>query len=238
MSHVKNMHAFEKLLGHCTGYGGSYNPGQQNLQVEALTTLWLNANQKMNDVIRAQTVYDTITNQRERAFEEIKRLSTRVINVLIASGADKLAIADARARVRKLWGNKSTDRLPIASPTAQELKERKRKARGTDYPSMAAHFASLVETVMAEPKYHPNEPFLTVTGLKDQLAIMQTLNSEVIRAQTELADARKQRDELMYSEDGMIVRARAVKFYMRAAFGFLSEERKELSRIHFTKNKI
>jgi len=32
MSHVKNMQSFEKLMGICTGLGGNYNPGKQNLE--------------------------------------------------------------------------------------------------------------------------------------------------------------------------------------------------------------
>ena len=32
MSHIKNVDAYSRLVGLCTGYGGKYNPGQQNLQ--------------------------------------------------------------------------------------------------------------------------------------------------------------------------------------------------------------
>jgi hypothetical protein len=65
MSHVKNMQAFEKLTGLCTGYGGSYNPGQQNLQVDALIAKLNNAQQVLMEVTETQTVYDNATNSRE-----------------------------------------------------------------------------------------------------------------------------------------------------------------------------
>lgn len=57
------MQAFEKLMGIYTGYGGQYNPGQQNLQVNALVTLLNNAQQKLSEVNEAQTAYDNITNR-------------------------------------------------------------------------------------------------------------------------------------------------------------------------------
>jgi hypothetical protein len=64
MSHVKNVQAFEKLAGLCTGYGGAYNPGQQNLQVNALVTSLNNAQQVLMEVTEAQTVLDNATNRR------------------------------------------------------------------------------------------------------------------------------------------------------------------------------
>ena len=33
MNTIKNMQAFTRLIGYCTGYGGKYNPGRQTLQV-------------------------------------------------------------------------------------------------------------------------------------------------------------------------------------------------------------
>ena len=39
MSHVKNLQSFDKVIRICTGLGGTYNPGQQNLQVNVMATL-------------------------------------------------------------------------------------------------------------------------------------------------------------------------------------------------------
>ena len=39
MTTVMNMQSFEKLLGICTGFGGKYNPGRQNLRVENLSVM-------------------------------------------------------------------------------------------------------------------------------------------------------------------------------------------------------
>jgi hypothetical protein len=73
MSHVKTMQAFEKLTGICTGLGGSYNPGQQNLQVNAMTTLLTVAQQSWEELKEAQKVYDNATNNRELGFRKIRQ---------------------------------------------------------------------------------------------------------------------------------------------------------------------
>ena len=53
MTHVSNVQSFEKLLGICTGFGGSYNPGKQNLRIENLTKLLMQANEKLLEVLQA-----------------------------------------------------------------------------------------------------------------------------------------------------------------------------------------
>ena len=52
------MQAFGKLTGICTGYGGTYNPGQQNLQVNAMTTLLNSAQQAWEEVKEARKAYE------------------------------------------------------------------------------------------------------------------------------------------------------------------------------------
>src|SRR5260221_337769 len=94
MSHVKNLHAFGKLTGICTGYGGTYKPGQQNLQVNALIAMSYNAQQVLGEVNEKQTAYDNITNNRELGFKGIRHLSSRIVSVLKSSGANALTVKD------------------------------------------------------------------------------------------------------------------------------------------------
>src|SRR6185369_6324513 len=84
MSHIKNVQAFGKLTGICTGYGGSYKPGKQNLQANAMSALTNNAQQVMGEVLSAQINFDNITNVREAAFKDIQRFGTRIISALKA----------------------------------------------------------------------------------------------------------------------------------------------------------
>lgn len=235
MSHVKNVQAFGKLTGICTGYEGQYNPGQQNLQVDALITLLNNAQQTLSEVNEVQTRYDNITNTRELAFVKVRDLSSRVVSVLKSCGAQSLTIQDARLNQRKLRGTKFKG-------SEAPLIEGKEGTTGTgftyaqDYASQAFYFAKLVHTVTAEPKYKPVEPELGVTGLNAQLAAMQQMNEAVANVEVELTRARRKRNELFYkSEDNLFATAVAVKQYVRGAFGYSSDQRSEVSKLRFTK---
>lgn len=219
MSHVKNVQAFEKLTGICTGYEGQYNPGQQNLQVDALITMLNNAQQTLSEVNEVQTAYDNITNTRELAFANVRDLGSRVISVLKSCGAHALTIQDARLNVKKLRGTRFKG--SEVTPTEEAPESLKTGfIYAQDFASQAFYFAKLVQTVTAEPRYNPAEPELTVAGLNTQVGEMQRLNKAVAKAEVELTRARRKRNELFYKSEGnLFATAAAVKHYVRGAFG-------------------
>src|SRR6478735_6209826 len=142
MSHVKNVQAFEQLKGFCTGYGGNYNPGKQNLQVNALTTLLNNAQLALAEMQEARTAYERATNSREVIFKSISKFATRMYNVLKYSGADPLTLEDARASIRKLRGIHATKTKPETNAVmgTTDTSPPGRMARGVDFASIAGHF--------------------------------------------------------------------------------------------------
>lgn len=234
MSHVKNMQAFEKLTGLCTGYGGSYNPGQQNLQVDALIAKLNNAQQVLMEVTETQTVYDNATNSREALFHRLRKLSSRILSVLKGSGVDDLTLKDARASFRKLWGKRISK--PPEVVKEGEAVPKSPSVYGTDFASTVYHFAKLVETVSAAPRYQPNEPELQVEALRQTLNALQSANERVVQAEVQRVMARKKRNDLFYeNEDSLHQTLKATKSYVRGALGFLSTEHIQIARLRFTK---
>jgi hypothetical protein len=227
------MQAFGKLTGICTGYGGTYNPGQQNLQVNAMITLLNSAQQAMDEVNEAQVFYDNATNNRELGFKGLRKISSSVCTLLKSSGANELTINDACASNRRIWGARAAKRK-AAKPEGEVQKQS--FSYGQDYASLANHFAKLVETVSAEPKYRPNERGLSVAGLQQKLTELQNLNNTVAQAEIRLTQARRSRNELYYQKEGnLFSTALAVKQYVRGVFGYQSSQHLEVQRIHFTK---
>jgi len=239
MSNVKNLQALGKLKGYCTGYGGAYNPGQQNLQVDALNTLEANATQVMMEITGKQTGYDNITNKREIAFKGIRHLSSRIVSVLKASGAHPLTIKDAQTSTRKIWGRKAKPSVAAKVATQAENAAQQPKQEftyGRDYATIAAYFDKLVSTVAAEPKYIVIEPDLSVAGLQATVAALHGLNQGVTQAEVDLSGVRRKRDGLLYKDEGnLYATAVAVKQYVRGAFGFNSAQRAEVSKLRFSK---
>lgn len=236
MSYVKNLQSFGKLKGICTGLGGAYNPGQQHLQVKALTTIQFNAQQLMDKVTERKTVYDNVTNKREVAFKELRSFSSRICYLLRSCGAHPLTLADAYVHNRNLHGWKRYA-APVA--TAESLDQetpRKRKAAGTDYASMVYHFARLVETATAEPLYATNEPSLRKEALAEKLKALYALNEEVLDATLKLNKAKQQRYALFYEgTECLVATARNVRHFIRAVFGYKSDPHAEIVKVRLTK---
>jgi hypothetical protein len=236
MSNVKNVEAFGKLTGICTGYGGSYNPGQPNLQVTAMNTLLSQARATLQEVHVAKTVFENVTNTREVMFRDMMALSSRAISWLRASGAAPLTVDDAQASFRKMYGRRLTTPAPTATETAAAPTAPPRKARGLDYASVCDAFAKLVESLQAEPKYQPNEPELSVAALSNLLITLRQQNDVVNQARAALTSARNKRTTLLYSgANNLVAVGRAVKQYVRSVFGPRSLQQNEVSGIYFTK---
>lgn len=246
MSNVKNVEAFEKLLGLCAGYGDKYNPARPNLRVENMSSLLAAARSVLQDVGAAKTGYDNATTAREQAYSDLDRLAMRILSELKSSGAPSQTINDANSMVRKITGNRAQGRPPVSqpitsAPASNEVKasavpRQKPVARGGDFGSMAQHFEKLLQTVSAEPTYQPNTADLQVRALSDRLQRLHQGNTAVVQANSVLSEARKKRNGVLYGNDqNLFVTARAAQQQVKASFGHASEAFKEVRKIRFTK---
>jgi hypothetical protein len=243
MSHVKNVEAFEKLLGICTGYGEQYNPGQPNLRVENLSAIFNRARTALLNVSVAKTNFENATNSREVAFKEIRDLAIRILAELKSTDALRQTVDDARGMVRKIKGYASIDRAAIGSTKAKQQGEPPTPARnrvsGTDFGSVAFHFEKLLQTMVTEPLYQPAAPELQVQSLQDKLISLYQKNTSAIEASAELGKVRRERNSVLYTAKGnMHSIAMAVKQQAKALFGNKSEATRAASRVRFTKSKI
>lgn len=109
--HAKNIANFEDLISFCQGYGANYNPTKESLKILNLQDLHQKAQDKLNNVKTQKTAFDYATNERMTAFKSLKPLATKVINAFAVSGADVLAIADAKTVNKKLQGGSSKKKL-------------------------------------------------------------------------------------------------------------------------------
>lgn len=237
MSHTKTVHAFGKLTGLCTGFGELYQPGQQNLQANALNALLLNAQQVVEAMTEAQRKYANATNHRESIFREAGKLSSRVCSMLKASKAHPLTLEDARSRCRKLNGKRAVYRNPI--PLAEGEPPKNSPSYGSDYVSKLYHFAQLVEIVRTSNTYPVTHEGISLPGLEQLLEALREANQQVVNAEVELTHLRRRRNEVLYtSEDSVVQVAQAAKQFVRAVFGFGSEQYTALTGLAFSKPSL
>jgi hypothetical protein len=236
MTHVKNVEAFSRLVGFCTGYGGHYNPGRQNLQVESLTASLTVAQETLRDTIQAKAHYDNVVNSRKQVFETLPKLASSVIRLMEASGAKRETIADALGFFRHLTGRSPKAAKPPVT-AATEPKPTRRSLQQQAYVSKADWFAKLVQVVKMEPLYVANEEPLTKAALEQKVKELYKLNRQVANARVAWSNALVARNKVLYDAPlSLYEMTQAVKKYLRGIFGLNSQQYAQVKALRFTKS--
>ena len=237
VGHAKNVANFQDLIEFVTGYGATYNPSKSSLKLAQLVALKATAETKLTDVISKNTNYNNKVNERMVAFSNLKSLSTRLVNALQTTDATTQTINDAKTFNRKMQGKKAsasqtpTDPnapAPITISTSQQ-----------SYDQLIQHFSGLKSVLEAEPTYTPNETELQVPTLNAKIADLNTKNTAVATAYTNISNSRIARNETLYtSEDGIYETAGEVKKYVKSVFGASSPQYNQVSGIKFNKPRL
>lgn len=241
MTHVKNIEAFSKLVGFCSGYGGTYNPGRQTLQIDALVNKVIETQSAMEQVKVAKAEYDNQVNLRKQTFDQLPRLVSSVLRTLEASGAKPEKLEDARSFAHQLLGSSPKNRAPIPSDEANPVAKKAKVQRSVlqlAYVSKADSFSRLVKAVSSEPMYSANESTLSTEGLSARLQELNQVNRQVADARARWSKAIIERNSVMYGPDvSMIKTAQATKKYVRAIFGHDSEQYALVKSLSFTQSQ-
>jgi hypothetical protein len=238
--HAKNVATFEDLISFCSGYGAPYNPSKVLLKLPALTAQFTGVNVALQAVKVAKTAYDNATNARELAFKPMKSLATKIINALAATEATQQTVDDVKTTNMKIQGRRA---VKVEKPDAEALAKGAEPVKTAStsqqsYDKMIDHFAQLIATLTAEPKYIPNENELKVATLNTMLTDLRAKNTSVITATTALSNARIARDKALYAETvGMVDTAQDVKQYVKSLFGATSPQYKQVSGLQFNRPK-
>jgi hypothetical protein len=224
MNTIKNMQAFTRLIGYCTGYGGKYNPGRQTLHVGELQAQLEAVRQVLEEVKETKVHFYDEVNARKQAFDDLPKLAASVIRALKAFGASEEKMADARLYFRNITGRRLAKPIEQAGAVVEPIPG-KRSLLQLAYGNKADWFEQLVQTASTHPGYQPNEPELSIEGLNSKVKELHTCNQRVVDARVAWSNARVKRDKLIRDkEESMMLTSRAVKDYLGAIFGFNSLE--------------
>lgn len=227
MTHVKNAEAFSRLVGFCTGFG-AYNPGNQNLQINAMVNKLTEVRAAIEQARVAKTNFDNVVNQRRQTFNQLPRLVSGILRTLESSGAKPEKLADARSFAHLLLGRSLKNRLPIPSESTGNLVPKEVVKRGMlqlAYVSKADSFSRLAKAVSSEPLYQPHEVSFSTAGLTQTEQTLNQWNQQVAEARASWRMSLIERNSKMYSSDwSMTKTAFAAKRYIRAIYGHDSEQ--------------
>ncbi len=235
MNNSKTVDAYSRLVGLCTGFGETYKPGQQNLQLKAMRALLVKAQSSLQDVKSKTNAYKHVTNAREIFFADVDRLASQITFTLKAAGVPRQTLDDARYYFRLITRRlKYRAPIPAAEGEEQPLKARRHTQGG--YVSRAGNLGKLVDLVSAVPEYKPNEVELQVEQLQAKVDRLHELNKEVALAKAARSKAISHRNKVLYEDvESLVDNASRVKSYVRVVYGFNSDEMKQVVNLSFTK---
>jgi hypothetical protein len=235
--HAKNVANFQDLIEFVTGYGATYNPSKNALKLPQLVTLKASAENNLADVISKNTNFNNKVNERMDAFSNLKSLSTRLVNALQTTDASKQTIEDAKGFNRKMQGKKASASQTPTDPNAPAPATISTSQQS--YDQLIQHFAGLKSVLESEPTYTPNETDLKIVTLTAKITDLNTKNTAVATAYTNISNSRIARNETLYSNTtGLVETANEVKKYIKSVFGATSPQFAQVKGIEFKKIRI
>ena len=236
VGHAKNVANLQDLISFVTGYGATYNPTKNTLQLPQLTALATASQTSLADVVTKNTAYNNKVNERVNAFSGLKALSTRLVNALETTDATAQVIKDAKGFNRKLQGKKAlaaTTPLDPNTPAPTTISTSQQS-----YDQQIQHLAGLTSVLISEPSYAPNETALATATLTAMQTNLTVKNNEVATAYTSISNSRIARNNTLYADSsGLVEIATEVKKYIKSVYGASSPEFAQVKGIEFKKAK-
>lgn len=234
VGHAKNVANFQDLIAFVTGYGATYNPSKNSLQLPQLQALYTQASTNLDGVVTQNTNYNNAVNERIEAFSDLRPLSTRLVNALEATDATQERIDDAKGFNRKIQGQRASKKATPIDPN-QPVPNTISSSQQS-YDQLIQHFEGLISVLNSEPTYTPNETELQVATLQTKQQDLEAKNGQVSQAYAQVSNARIARNNVLYNDDdGLVTTAADVKKYVKSIYGASSPEFSQVSGIKFKK---
>lgn len=233
--HAKNVANFGTLIMTVEALGPTYNPSRTTITLVALQEKKSAADELLAVVNSKLGTYNKAIADRESLFEPFGRLITRVINSLRASEASPAMISSVESIVRKLQGRRaSSPATPSESTTEAGTTSGKISSSQMSFDSRIQNFDRLIQLLANIPEYNPNEEDLKLASLTSYYQAFQEVNAIAVAAAGSLANARIERDGILYSPGtGLVDVALSVKSYIKSLYGATSPQYKQVSGLLF-----
>ena len=231
VGHAKNVANLQTLTEQVKVYT-LYNPPVTSIAVASLQNLYTTASTKLNEVEDKRLANKNAIALRQSTFENLKPISTKIINLLSILGLPDGILDQAKSLNRIIQGGQKKAITPL---------EEGKKAPKTvstsrqSYTQMADNFGILLQLLATIPSYTPNEDELKLTNLNTYQTSLVSSTQAVDQTEAELNTKLIERDQLLYSDGtGLYDIAQNVKKYVKSIYGATSPEYTTVSAIKFT----
>jgi len=229
--HAKNVANLEMLIEQVTTYT-AYNPSIDNLKIPQLTTLYNSAVTNLNTVKDKRTANKNAIAERQSIYENLKPISTRIINFLDILGLNETTINQAKSINRLIQGySKKSNQQKAEGEEGNKSKSTSRQS----YTQTAENFSKLLQLISTVSAYNPNTNELKLTELTTYYTALVNATQVVNQTEAELNTALIERNTILYNDtNGLYEIALNVKKYVKSLYGANTPEYKNVSKIKFT----
>ena len=266
VGHAKNVAHLATLITYCTSYGTTYNPSNNAIKTPQLNTLLVSAQTALTNVINDTTANTNAINARIVAFQNIKKLATRMYSALVASVATTQQKNNAKTINRKIQGSRAKitpPPTPTPTPNPNSNTGTNSAEKTTTPPSvnpiptptpatpttistaqlsfdnLIQHMAAFIALLQSIPSYSPNETDLKVVGLNTYLANLNTTNNAAVVAHTKVNNTRIARNKILYTPvTGLCDIGEEVKDYIKSVYGSTAPDYKQVRSLKFKTQKL
>lgn len=229
---AQNVSNGEKVVEVLITLEDAYNPSNPAISVVSLQAKNVEGNAQINSVRQKKQIRKNTINTRQDIYRDLKPLSKRMRNEMIASGVSKKSIDQATSWVLIIDGHR------IIPKKADATDKNYISASHTSFSQQIQNFSGFIELVAGVPEYNPNIPALTVAALTAKRDAMITNNHNVSESDAVWSTALVNRNKFFNAEyTGYIETYVAVKRAVKAIFGGTSAEYKQISKLAFKRIK-
>ncbi len=225
--HSKNVANLQKLIEQVSVYT-AYNPPVENLTIVSLNTLYTDSLALVNEIEEKRSANKIAIHNRKQTFENLKSLTTKVINHL-----DILNLKDGQFEQAK-----TINRLIQGSSKKVKSEDEDVKTASTSrqsYTQLADNFSKLLQILSTIGSYTPNSEELKFENLSSYHANLVSTTQAVNQTEAVFNTKLIERDTKLYADNtGLYSIAQNVKKYVKSVYGASSQEFSNVSKIKFT----
>lgn len=234
--HFKNLSNFSSLISYLDTLS-SYAPDATEIQMRSLQTLYDDTKTATDNLVTMSAALQQSINDRQLKFEQMRKLSTKIMKYLEANSTDDEAIKDVLTHYRDLGSKKLSRKETVGADGS--VSEKTYSSSRLSFESKAENFQKMVERLATIPGYAPSNVELQIPTLQTVYENLHTINRAVNEEYHEVNQSRTARNQLMYEKNtGLVDIAQRVKKHLQYQYGSTSEQYRHASAIKFTKKRM
>lgn len=216
VGHAKNVANFTALIQLLEEMGPLYQPTNSAISIANLTMLRDQLSTSIQNLSDKIPPFKIAVANRENAFKVLSKKATRVKNSFNSIGLTTAENDNVLAIVKKIRGDQ-----PIRRAENLENAETESISNAQlSYTGRTTHLQSLASLLSSYPAYTPNEQELTTPNLEQLHNELKDLNNEAADKTYALITARKERNDLLYTDAGNLLSlVNPIKDYIKSVEG-------------------